>query len=174
MWYVIQVMTGREHATAERISELVPKGILKECFFPQYATEIKTKGQWVAIDKPMFPGYLIAVTDDPYALDRELRKLSLFARIVSQGKVLVPLGADEIEIIASCTKPGHRTIPMSRGFKDGDEVVINQGPLVGWQARITRINRRKSTATIEFNLCGRAVTARMGLALVSKSNGSPT
>ena len=39
---------------------------------------------------------------------------------------------------------------MSRGFKAGDAVSISQGPLVGQQARIKRINRRKSTALIEF------------------------
>lgn len=76
VWYVIQVITGREQKTVEDILDVVPHEVLQECFFPQYTTEIKIKGQWVAIDKPMFPGYLIAVTDDPYGLDRELRKLN--------------------------------------------------------------------------------------------------
>ena len=161
VWYVIQVRTGREQKIAESILDVVPHVVLQECFFPQYTTEIKIKGQWVAIDKPMFPGYLIAVTDDPYALDRELRKLNLFARIVSQGRVLLPLDQGDIKIIDSCTQPGNRVIPMSRGFKVGDSVSIGQ------QARIKSINRRKSTALIEFNLCGRIVSARMGLALIS-------
>lgn len=167
VWYVIQVITGREQKTVEDILDVVPHEVLQECFFPQYTTEIKIKGQWVAIDKPMFPGYLIAVTDDPYGLDRELRKLNHFARIVSQGRVLLPLDQSDIKIIDSCTEPGHRVIPMSRGFKVGDSVSIDQGPLVGQQARIKRINRRKSTALIEFNLCGRIVSARMGLALIT-------
>jgi transcriptional antiterminator NusG len=174
VWYVIQVITGREQKTAESILDVVPHGVLQECFFPQYTTEIKIKGQWVAIDKPMFPGYLIAVTDDPYVLDRELRKLNLFARIVSQGGVLLPLNQGDIKIIDSCTEPGHRVIPMSRGFKVGDSVLIDQGPLVGQQARIKRINRRKSTALIEFNLCGRIVAARMGLALISAGGVAQT
>lgn len=71
VWYVIQVITGKEQKTVESILDVVPHEVLQECFFPQYTTEIKIKGQWVAIDKPMFPGYLIAVTDDPYGLDRE-------------------------------------------------------------------------------------------------------
>lgn len=174
VWYVIQVITGKEQKTVESILDVVPHEVLQECFFPQYTTEIKIKGQWVAIDKPMFPGYLIAVTDDPYGLDRELHKLNLFARIVSQGRVLLPLDQSDIKIIDSCTEPGHRVIPMSRGFKVGDLVSIDQGPLVGQQARIKRINRRKSTAVIEFNLCGRIVSARMGLALISAGGGVHT
>lgn len=167
MWYVVQVITGREQRTAERISQVIPREIMHECFFPQYTTEIKVKGRWVAVDKPLFPGYLIAVTDEPYTLDRGLRRFNFSARLVSQGKTLQPLDRGDVHVIDSCTEPGHRVVPMSRGFKDGDAVSINQGPLVGQQARIKRINRRKSTALVEFNLCGRIVTARMGLALIS-------
>lgn len=57
VWYVIQVITGREQKIAESILDVVPHEVLQECFFPQYTTEIKIKGQWVDIDKPMFPGY---------------------------------------------------------------------------------------------------------------------
>lgn len=174
VWYVIQVTTGREQKAADSILKVVSHDVLQECFFPQYTTEIKVKGQWAAIDKPMFPGYLIAVTDDPYALDRELRKHNFFARIISQGRVLLPLEQSEVKLIDSCTEPGHRVIPMSRGFKSGDSVTIDQGPLVGQQAKIKRINRRKSTALLEFNLCGRIVSARMGLALISADGGCRT
>lgn len=168
---VIQVVTGRERRTAERISEAVPYGFLQECFFPQYTTEIKVKGQWVLTNRPMLPGYLIAVTEEPYILDRELKKLGFPARLLSQNNVFLPLDRSYVNIIDSCTEPGHRIVPMSRGFKDGDTVMINQGPLVGQQVKIKRINRRKSTALVEFNLCGRIVSARMGLALISLSNG---
>lgn len=45
VWYVIQVITGREQNTAENILDAVPHEVLQECFFPQYTTEIKIKGQ---------------------------------------------------------------------------------------------------------------------------------
>lgn len=111
VWYVIQVITGKEQKTVESILDVVPHEVLQECFFPQYTTEIKIKGQWVAIDKPMFPGYLIAVTDDPYGLDRELRKLSLFARIVSQGRVLLPLDQGESRLSILVRSPDIALFP---------------------------------------------------------------
>ena len=110
----------------------------------------------------------------PESLPQKPPKSHLFARIVSQGGVLLPLDQSDIKIIDSCTEPGHRVIPMSRGFKVGDSVSIDRGPLVGQQARIKRINRRKSTALIEFNLCGRIVSARMGLALISADGVAQT
>lgn len=45
VWYVIQVITGGEQNTAENILDAVPHEVLQECFFPQYTTEIKIKGQ---------------------------------------------------------------------------------------------------------------------------------
>lgn len=45
MWYVIQVLKGREDAMAELIARVVPSLVLDECFTPKYATEIKLRGQ---------------------------------------------------------------------------------------------------------------------------------
>ena len=57
---------------------------------------------------------------------------------------------------------------MSLGIKEGDRVVVTQGPLVGHEGLIREINRRKSVAYLEFNLCGRRVSTRVGLGVLSK------
>lgn len=80
MWYVIQVTRGREEAMAELIGRVVPRDVLSECFYPQYETELKVRGSWVPCVKPLFPGYLIAVTDDAVELESQLVKLPEFAR----------------------------------------------------------------------------------------------
>ena len=41
------------------------------------------------------------------------------------------------------------------------------GPLLGHEGLIKTINRRKSTAYLELDLCGRRVTTRVGLAVLS-------
>lgn len=65
MWYVIQVINGREDVMRERIERVVPQGAMQELFYPQYQTEIKVHGEWVNTTKPLFPGYLICDTADP-------------------------------------------------------------------------------------------------------------
>lgn len=47
MWYVIQVINGREDVMRERIEHVVPSGVMQELFYPQYQTEIKVHGEWV-------------------------------------------------------------------------------------------------------------------------------
>ena len=56
---------------------------------------------------------------------------------------------------------------MSEALKDGDQVVVTAGPLLGHEGLIKTINRRKSTAYLELDLCGRRVTTRVGLAVLS-------
>lgn len=167
MWYVIQVMKGREEVAAEHIERVVPGSVLKECFYPRYETEIKVRGAWTAVEKPLFPGYLIGVTDEPRALDRALLDMQEFARVLRQGEDYVPLAREEMELIASFTEPGKRVVPMSLGFKQGDDVVVTSGPLLGRQVLIKSVNRRKSVAELELDLCGRTVSARVGLGILA-------
>lgn len=65
MWYVIQVINGREDVMRERIERVVPAGTMQELFYPQFQTEIKVHGEWVNTTKALFPGYLICDTADP-------------------------------------------------------------------------------------------------------------
>ena len=168
MWYVIQVERGREEAMAELIGRAVPTDVLEECFYPQYETEIKVRGSWVRCTKPLFPSYLVAVTTDPVGLQDALRKLPEFARVLSMGERPVPLAAEEVELIGGFTHPGERVVPMSRAVKQGEKVVIVDGPLVGHEGLIREVNRHKSTATLEIDLCGRTVATRVGLAVLAE------
>lgn len=75
---------------------------------------------------------------------------------------------EEVQLIGGFTHRGDRVVPMSEALKDGDQVVVTAGPLLGHEALIKTINRRKSTAYLEARpmQAGR-VTTRVGLAVLS-------
>lgn len=75
MWYVIQVINGREDVMRERIERMVPAGAMQELFYPQFQTEIKVHGEWVDTTKPLFPGYLICDTADPRTVQQYLLRM---------------------------------------------------------------------------------------------------
>lgn len=85
--------------------------------------------------------------------------------------VPVPLAPEEQELIGGFTKAGERVVPMSEAVKVGEKVVITKGPLVGHEGLIREINRRKSTAYLEIDLCGRKVSTRVGIAVLSGAEG---
>lgn len=167
VWYVIQVINGREDVMRERIECMVPAGTMQELFYPQFQTEIKVHGEWVNTTKPLFPGYLICDTADPRTVQQYLLRMDDFARVLAQDGQFVPLAKEEAQIISSFTHRGDRVVPMSEALKDGDQVVVTAGPLLGHEGLIKTINRRKSTAYLELDLCGRRVTTRVGLAVLS-------
>ena len=134
MWYVIQVINGREDIMRERIEHMVPAGAMQELFYPQFQTEIKVHGEWVKTTKPLFPGYLICDTADPRTVQQYLLRMDDFARVLAQDGQFVPLAKEEVQLIGGFTHRGDRVVPMSEALKDGDQVVVTAGPLLGHEA----------------------------------------
>lgn len=116
MWYVIQVINGREDVMLERIEHVMPAGAMKELFYPQYQTEIKVHGEWVNTTKLLFPGYLICDTAEPRIVQQYLLRMDDFARVLSQDGQFVPLAKEEVQLIGSFTHRGPRSA-HERGLK---------------------------------------------------------
>lgn len=98
-----------------------------------------------------------------------LRKIPDFTRLLTMGETFAPLEERDVEWIGTFTQKGRRTIPMSMGVMEGDRVVVTEGPLVGREALIKRVNRHRSLAILELQICGRTVTIKVGLGIVGKS-----
>ena len=118
VWYVIQVINGREDVVCERIEHVVPAAPFRSSL-SQFQTEIKVHGEWVNTTKPLFPGYLICDTADPRTVQQFLLRMDDFARVLSQDGQFVPLAKEEVQLIGSFTHVGDRVVPMSEALKDG-------------------------------------------------------
>ncbi|WP_455137472.1 antiterminator LoaP [Thermophilibacter sp.] len=167
-WYVVQVATGKEATMCELIQRVAPEGVLEECFTPRYQTQKKVRGEWVYVQKVLFPGYLIAVTDRVDELWAALRGVSEFTRLLSVGEAFAPLSDEDRAWISVFTEKGARVVPMSMGVIEGDRVIVTQGPLVGQEALIRRVDRKRSTAYLELKMFGRTLTTKVGLGIVAR------
>ncbi len=139
---------------------------LEECFAPRYATQRKYRGEWVDEERLLLQGYVIAVTNDPWELVRVLRKVPRFTHVLAMGKTLVPLGSDDRAWIERWTRQGDRVIPMSIAYKEGDKIVVTDGPLKDHEAMITRINRRKNLAYLEIHAGAITIHTTVGLGIL--------
>lgn len=178
-WYVIQVQTGREQQMCRVIERVCAEAdlvsdedeqLLEECFSPTFQTEHKIGGEWKQVEKLLLPGYVIAVTARPDAVVQQLRRTPEFTRLLSTGETFVPLRDDERAWMEEFTKRGERTIAMSVGYREGDRVVVTQGPLKGREGVITRVNRKKSLAFLEMHVGGMTIKTMVGLAIVSEAD----
>ncbi len=167
-WYVVQVMTGRERRVRELICREVGPEVLNECFIPSFEVQKKTRGAWRIERARLFPGYVFVVSGDIEELKQRLRRVPEFARLLTVGESFVALEASERAWLASFTAAGERVIPMSMGAVEGDRIVVTQGPLMGHEGWIARVNRRKSLAFIQVEMFGRKIETKIGLGIVRK------
>lgn len=188
MWYVVQVPTGREEymcrlirrvaeelgSVAERDSEVIrcDERVLGECFIPTCAFERKRRGEWHTVRLPLFPGYVVVDSRDVDALDQMLRRVPEFTLVLKMGDAFTPLDPAEVTWIKTFSDPETHSVEMSVGVMEGDKVHVMSGPLKGHEGEIKEVNRRKGVALLEVHMFGRTMTAKVGLAIVAKRNGS--
>jgi len=167
MWYVIWTYTGREEQTRDLIEDRVPHDLYSRISVP-YMEKIEMIGKSRRIvQKLMIPSYIFIDTDRVVELHEALRKLNVFANILHNGELFLPLDGHDEFVINKLTKDGD-TVRISHGFMDGDKVRITSGPLKGLDAYIKRVYPRKATAVIEMTVFDRSTEVKVGLEILKK------
>lgn len=139
----------------------------RSSFIPNFKPRLRYTANGSIQPSLSFPVILSATRQIPRTVQQYLLRMDDFARVLSQDGQFVPLAKEEVQLIGGFTHKGDRVVPMSEALKDGDQVLVTAGPLLGHEGLIKTINRRKSTAYLELDLCGRRVTTRVGLAVLS-------
>lgn len=174
-WYVVQVLSSQEQKAIAQIKAVCAKTDevdgtddpkLDEIFSPRFRTQKKMHGEWRDIERPLMPGYLIAACTDPAALDRRLRRVREFCRVVRASRAYVPLSSYEREWLEAHTGRGERVVPMSFGRKVGDTVEVTEGPLKGQEGRIVQVKRANSMAVLEFHVGPMKIRTTVGLGIL--------
>lgn len=172
MWYVAQVATGQEERTLQMIEQQVEVGkgaALQEAFIPRYQVQKRIGGEWTVTTRPLFPGYLIIITDQVDELERALRKVPAFTRILGNSDMFIPLADGDIAWLDAFTQENHRVVDLSEGIIEGDEIKITRGPLMGHAAWIKKIDRHKRLAYLEVQMFGRTIETKVGLEIIRKT-----
>lgn len=166
--FVVQVVGGQEDKAAALISKLA-QGAVEDCFVPKCEVMRRKSGQWHRTLEKLLPGYVFVRTSAPGQVREVLRRVPAFTRMLtSAGDTCLPLTADEIVWINAITNADTHVMEMSEGAIEGDRVMVMRGPLKGYEARITRIDRHKRLAWVDMDMFGRHKTIRVGLEIVSK------
>lgn len=160
--------TGKEEHLCEVITRIAGNDLVLECFTPRFATEKKIRGEWVPVESLLLPGYLIVATGHPALLYERLKLVDAFTKFLRYGTSFCSLEDADCAWLSEMTSQGQHVIPMSVGVVEGDNIVVLRGPLKGHEALIKSINRRKSLAFIEFDMCGRRIGTRVGLGIVRR------
>lgn len=169
--YVMQVATGRERQTVQLLERVLGGAPRLELFVPRYRYRKKIKGAWQFTEELLTPGYVYLRTSkiDIDELAQQVRRAPAFARVLAQDGKIISLSADEERWLQALAGAGEgHVVEPSYGFIEGDRVVITEGPLVGFEAQIKKLDRHKRLAYVEVHLMGRTKLIKVGAEIVRK------
>ena len=173
MYYVIQVKTGKEEKAMEDILKNNHSGDPSfEVFAPYRKTLRKYKGEFKEVKERCFPGYIFVSTSEVKQLFIDLYWTPGFQKLLGREGLtnnFVPLDKDEsrmIDILYS--SENNRVTEISNiSVKEGQTIKVLDGPLVGLETQIKKVDLHKRTVKVEFMLCGRLVSANVGINIIT-------
>lgn len=168
MWYVVQVRTGNEDKMIAECKRAIPEEVLERCFIPYIEEKKKINGKIQKVRKHMFPGYIFLISDKLDELKVGLKKVFGFAKILKTGDDVVPISEKEVDLLKRFGLDEKEIVEMSEGIIEGTEIIVTEGPLIGLETFIKRINRHKRKAWIETEMFGRKQEIEIGLEIVMK------
>jgi len=162
-WYVLHVLTGEElrvqkrlARTAPDIRTLVPRRKLKE----------RCQGVFREATRLLFPGYVFAYT----ALNVEsYYKLTAPAGVIGiLGKPdPCPVPEREMAHVLKWCEEGE-LVGLSR-VRDGERVIVIDGPLKNMEGHIVRVDRRKCRARVRITLFGEPKEIDFGIEFLQQA-----
>lgn len=150
-WYALFVKTGSERMLQEKLRYLDLGSM--NFHVPCRELRIRRKGKWMLDLQPMFPGYILVcgtLTDNSYSRVRQLADVYAW---ISDETGPLHIHPEEIALLQKLVDYTD-VIRPSHVLFEGQRIVIIDGPLVGQEAIIRKVDRRKGRAKISISVFG--------------------
>lgn len=148
-WYLVHTPNGKERETCEKVRRIIPHELMQDAFVMQKEFWFKRDGAWSLQTKPMYKEYFFVTTRDAALLDKALAQLSFGCRIAgSRERAYAPMPDDAQDWYRSVLDDDGVVRNSVARIEDG-VLHIEQGPLVGQEARVHKIDRRKRWCLVD-------------------------
>lgn len=169
-WYVVHTYTGYEDQVAESLRQRIESLEMQDKIFDvlvpvEKQIEIKN-GKRKTVEKKIFPGYVLVnmiVTDDSWYVARNTPNVTGF---IGLGVRPTPMSSEEIKRIKK--RMGVTEPKFKIELKMNDLVRITDGPLKGFEAKVTDINEDKGKIQVIMNMFGRETPVTLDFLQVKK------
>ena len=174
-WYVLFVKTGDENRSVYEVNKVWQIDGIRP-FIPMFDAKFRNSGKVFLEKRRLFPGYVFIETEmSGIEFYMTIRRLVVrsdhMLKILRYGNMdsdcsFVMKEEERQAFLKLCNND--RCVEISQGFIEGDQIVITDGPLFGFESLIKRINRHKMEATLEVELMGDKREVIVGLEVVKK------
>jgi transcription termination/antitermination protein NusG len=167
-YYAIQVMSGREDAFVELFGKTTPDAIVHNI---KKKMKSRRRGKPVTLVNPVFPGYIFLQCQEetiPPELIAALKRTKHFTRILPATDHIKALDERDSRIIRQLVSFGKEIGPSLVTFDENNRIKIIEGPLLGMEGRIVRVDRRKRRAKITLELENSPISFDLGFEVLQK------
>lgn len=171
-WYVLFVLTTKETRFVELINKENNSDI--NAFIPKKKRYFRQKGIATMIEEVLFPGYVfiesnLMMTDFSVYVSNSLKTKSGFIKLLGKktDSDYISVLPEERKWLEQFTNK-KKVIESSFGYIEGDQIVITDGPLIGYESKIVRINRHKRKVDIEVQMFNETQVVSLPCEIVSK------
>jgi transcriptional antiterminator NusG len=153
-YYAIQVKTRGEQKFMRLFKALHPD-VRFSMHFPRRRIDIRRKGAMVQSTAAVFPGYVFIEAEEEEIRLRQwdFRRTDGFFRFLKSNQNIIPLVERDLELVLHFIKKTGPVAGISRVyFNENARIVIVEGPLMGLEGKIIKVDKRKKRAKVKLNL----------------------
>ena len=149
-WYLVHTPEGMERLTCGKILQLIPRDLLDDAFVLSKEHWMKRSGMWSLRTTQMYPEYFFAATSDVLGLCKALSTLSFHVEVVgARERACMPLSEEVRAFFERVTDASHVIRSSTAVVEDGVLRVLD-GPLVGEEERIVKVDRHKRRCWVQI------------------------
>lgn len=155
-WYALHVRTGTEDDVARAV-----QGLGYDTCSPTRTMIERRGGRWAAVDRTMLQGYVLIRLDlsvKAYAQIRALQGVIRFLGATSPETV----PDEQMRVMLTLGNDGTPLGP-SKAHYEGSALVVDEGPLKGWETKITEVDARRKRAKVSITLLQEQVSVELAM-----------
>ena len=123
--------------------------------FPRRRIDIRRRGRLYQTTAAVFPGYIFieAEDEDIIAQQWSFRRIDGFFRFLKSNQDIRPLADRDLELVLHFIKKAGPVAGISRVyFNENSRIVVVEGPLMGLEGKIIKVDKRKKRAKVKLSL----------------------
>jgi transcriptional antiterminator NusG len=154
-YYAIQVKTRAEEKYLRLLHALHP-GMAVKTHFPKRQIDIRRRQKIYQSVTGIFPGYIfveLEEEDDILAHQWAFRSTEGFYRFLKSNQNICALQDRDLEVALHFIKKIGPVAGKSKVyFDENSRIVVTEGPLMGLEGKIVKVDKRKGRAKIKLDL----------------------
>lgn len=168
--YILFVLTNHMEKVKRELNKI--EGLA--AFIPMKEKIYRVDGKVEKVKEILFPGYIFVQTEMDQATFNEKiyncksQGIGIIKELSYRGQSIEALKEDEKRFIEKLLGSNH-IIKQSIGMIENDKVIIMEGPLIGLESSIIKIDRHKRLATIQVQMFGEIKEVKVSLEILSKT-----